>query len=268
MTTGATGHILIIDDEVSLRHTLARILQRANFQVTTAASGQEGLALLGQHAFDLVYLDIRMPDMSGMEVLKRIHATLPELPVVLFTAQPDLNSALEALRQGAADYLLKPLQPGDIIQRTQTILARQERERRKRQIRSQIELLEAELKSLESAETLPPPVSAPENGADRFLKRGKITLDLHARRLTFGDQNINLPPTTFDYLLVLLRHAPNVVDYQTLVTEAQGYQVELREAQELSKWHIHQIRQALEPDEHSPRYLINVRGTGYRFITD
>ena len=268
MTTGVTGHILIVDDEASLRHTLARILQRANFEVTTAASGQEGLSLLGQHPFDLVYLDIRMPDMSGMEVLKRIQTALPELPVVLFTAQPDLNSALEALRQGATDYLLKPLQPGDIIQRTQAILARQERERRKRQIRAQIESLEAELKSLESAEAHQPQASAPENGEDRFLARGKITLDLLARRLTIDGQTINLPPATFDYLLVLLRHAPNVVDYQTLVTEAQGYAVEFREAQELVKWHVHQIRQAIEPDERSPRYLINVRGTGYRFVAD
>lgn len=263
-----TGHILIIDDEPSLRHTLARILQRANFEVTTAASGQEGLALLGQHAFDLVYLDIRMPDMSGMEVLKRIHAAQPDLPVVLFTAQPDLNSALEALRQGAADYLLKPLQPGDVIQRTQAILAQQARERRKRQIRDQIEALEAELRSLANAEVPPPPAASLENEADRFLARGKIILDLLASRLTFGGQTINLPPTTFNYLLVLLRHAPNVVDYQTLVTEAQGYQVEFREAQELVKWHIHQIRQAIEPDERSPRYLINVRGTGYRFVAD
>lgn len=268
MTTGAAGHILIIDDEASLRHTLARILQRANFEVTTAASGQEGLTLLGQHAFDLVYLDIRMPDMSGMEVLKRIHAALPELPVVLFTAQPDLNSALEALRQGAADYLLKPLQPGDMIQRAEAILAQQGRERRKRQIRDQIEALEAELKSLERAEAPQSPAASPENGSDRFLTRGKISLDLLARRLTFDGQNINLPPASFDYLLVLLRHSPNVVDYRTLVAEAQGYGVEFREAQELVKWHIHQIRQAIEPDERSPRYLINVRGTGYRLVAD
>lgn len=268
MTTGATGHILIIDDEASLRHTLARILQRANFEVTTAASGQEGLALLGQQPFDLVYLDIRMPDMSGMEVLKLIHAALPELPVVLFTAQPDLSSALEALRQGAADYLLKPLQPGDMIQRTEAILAQQAQERRKRQIRAQIESLEAELKSLENAEVNPPQAAASANGEDRFLTRGKITLDLLARRLTVDDQTVNLPPATFDYLLVLLRHAPNVVDYRTLVTEAQGYEVEFREAQELVKWHIHQIRQAIEPDERSPRYLINARGTGYRFVAD
>ena len=69
----SSGHILIIDDEASLRQTLARILQRAGFEVTTSANGKEGLALLSQHAFDLVYLDIRMPDMNGLDALKTIH---------------------------------------------------------------------------------------------------------------------------------------------------------------------------------------------------
>src|SRR3990172_11746714 len=98
------GHILIIDDEASLRQTLARILQRTGLEVTTAANGKTGLALVYEHPFDLVYLDIRMPDMSGLEVLKTIHEKLPELPVILFTAQPDVHSAVEALRRGATDY--------------------------------------------------------------------------------------------------------------------------------------------------------------------
>ncbi|HSQ39757.1 MAG TPA: response regulator, partial [Anaerolineales bacterium] len=73
------GHILIIDDEASLRQTMARILQRAGYEVTTAADGRDGLALISEHAFDLVYSDIRMPDMSGLELLKVIHAKFPEL---------------------------------------------------------------------------------------------------------------------------------------------------------------------------------------------
>jgi DNA-binding response OmpR family regulator len=93
-------------------------------------------------------------------------------------------------------------------------------------------------------------------------------LDLHTRRLTVNDSISNLPPTSFDYLLVLARHSPNVVDYQTLVAEAQGYQAESREAQELTKWHVHHIRQAIEPDVRNPTRLINVRGIGYRLITD
>ena len=263
------GHILIIDDEAALRQTLTRILQRAGLQVTSAASGQEGLAYLAQQSFDLVYLDIRMPDMNGMEVLKIVHASHPELPVVLFTAQPDLSSALEALRQGATDYLLKPLQPQDIVERTRAILARRQTERRKLEIQAQIEALQAELRSL-TADVSPPDRADPPSAAppSAILKRGKLILDLHTRRLTIDGREADLPPTAFDYLLVLVRHSPNVVDYQTLVAEGQGYQAELREAQEVVKWHVHHIRQAIEPDVRRPRLLINVRGAGYRLVLD
>jgi len=266
---GISGHILIIDDEAALRQTLARILQRTGLDVTTAAGGEEGLALLSQQSFDLVYLDLRMPDMNGLETLKAIHSRFPEISVVLFTAQPDLNSAVEALRQGATDYLLKPLQPQALIDRTQTILARQEKERRKHKIQYQIDVLQTELKALENDEEIQPEsASKAANASERFLICGNLTLDLHIRRLVIGERAINLPPTAFDYLLVLARHSPAVVDYQTLAAEAQGYQAEFREAQELVKWHIHHIRQAIEPDMNNPTYLINVRGTGYRLVAE
>jgi DNA-binding response OmpR family regulator len=261
----ANGHILIVDDEASLRQTLARILQRAGFEVTSTASGGEGLALLSQHPFDLVYLDIRMPDMSGLEVLKIIHAKFPELPVILFTAQPDLNSAVEALRSGATDYLLKPLKPQTVIDRANSILANKQKERRKRELQRQIDTLQTELNALEKENIVQPEQN--QISDDRFLKRGRLTLDMHTRRVTMNERVINLPPTSFDYLLVLARHTPNVVDYQTLISEAQGYETNPHEAQELAKWHVHQIRQAIEPDAHNPIYVINVRGVGYRLVT-
>lgn len=264
-----TSHILIIDDEPSLRKTLARVLQQAGFEVTTAENAEQGIAFLRTTKFDLIYMDIRMPGMTGLDALKLIHADNPNLPVVLFTAQPDLNSAVEALRRGATDYLLKPLKPEVVIGRTKTILAIQQREGRKREIQTQIETLQTELKDLETGnivESEPPlPVIA---STERFIKQGMLVLDLHARRVTVNERDVNLPPTSFDYLLVLARHAPNVVDYQTLVAEAQGYQAEPREAQDLTKWHVHHIRQAIEPDARNPRYLINVRGTGYRLVAD
>jgi DNA-binding response OmpR family regulator len=264
-----SGHILIIDDEASLRQTLARVLQRAGHEVTTAGAGQEALALLAQQAFDLVYLDIRMPEMNGLEALKAIHAAQPELPVILFTAQPDLNSALEALRQGAVDYLLKPLQPQALIERTQAVLARSQKEHRRRQIQAQIEALQDQLREVENGEAKRDlPASHLTEPGQRYVRRGSLTLDLHTRRLAIDERAVNLPPAAFDYLLVLVRHAPNVVDYQTLVAEAQGYQADFREAQELVKWHIHHIRQAIEPDTHAPTHLINVRGTGYRLVVD
>ncbi len=262
------GRILVIDDELSLRKTLARILQRAGFEVTSAESAEQGLAFLETTHFDLIYLDIRMPGLAGLDALKLIHARDASLPVILFTAQPDLNSAVEALRRGATDYLLKPLKPEVIIERTKSVLALQQKERRKREIQMQIEALQAELKSLESSDGS---VSVPDSHAtlsDRFLKRGALLLDLHTYRVTVGERVASLPPTSFDYLLVLARHAPHVVDYQTLIAEAQGYQAEVREAQELAKWHVHLIRQAIEPNPQSPTYIINVRGRGYRLVTE
>jgi DNA-binding response OmpR family regulator len=260
------GHILIIDDEAPLRQTLARILQQADFEVTTAENGEQGLAFIESTNFDLVFMDLRMPGMAGMDVLKLIHANYPNLPVILFTAQPDLNSAVDALRNGAIDYLLKPLKPQALIERAQSVLANQQKEYRKREIVSQIEALQAELKSLTTGQT--GPLQAASLTTNRFLKRGSLVLDLHKRCLIVHEQAINIPPTSFDYLLVLARHSPNVVNYQTLVVEAQGYQADAREAQELTKWHIHQLRQAIEQDVHNPSYLINVRGTGYRLVAD
>jgi DNA-binding response OmpR family regulator len=260
-----SGHLLIIDDEASIRQTLARILQQAGFEVTTAENGEQGLSFIQTTDFDLVFLDLRMPGMGGLDVLKLMHASHPNLPVVLFTAQPDLNSAVEALRNGATDYLLKPLKPQALIERAQSILTNQQKENRKREIAIQIEALQAELRNLETGSSSPLPASAP---ADRFLKRGVLVLDLHSRRLIINEQNINVPPTSFDYLLVLARHSPNIVSYQTLVAEAQGYQADVREAQELTKWHIHQLRQVIEKDVHKPSYLINVRGSGYRLVAD
>jgi DNA-binding response OmpR family regulator len=263
-----SGHILIIDDEAPLRQTLARILQRAGHSVTTAESGEMALSLLSNASVDLVFMDIRMPGMAGLEVLKIIHTNQPDLPVVLFTAQPDLTSAVEALRLGATDYLLKPLQPQVLIDRTETILLDQQKQRRKREIELQIATLQAELKSLDGNKPTPPVVSLPETAAERFLSRGTLTLDLHTRRVNIGERIISLPPTAFDYLLVLVRHSPNVVDYQTLVAEAQGYKAETREAQELVKWHIHHIRQAIEVDQQGPVSIVNVRGSGYRLVSD
>ncbi len=264
------GHILIIDDEASLRQTMARILQRAGYDVSTAENGAKGLVLISEHTFDLVYLDIRMPDISGLELLKTVHIKFPDLPVILFTAQPDLNSAVEALRRGATDYLLKPLKPQTVIDRTQAILADKQKERRKREIQRQIDALQIELNSLEGKdkETASFTEQHPKVSDDRFLKRGPLVLDLHTRRGSISNRPINLPQTSFDYLLVLARHSPNVVDYQTLVSEAQGYETNLREAQELSKWHIHHIRQAIEPDLHNPVYVITVRGNGYRLVVE
>ncbi len=264
-----SGRVLIIEDENSLRQTLTRILRQAGADVTAAGNGPEALQRLNGSKYDLVYLDIHLPDMDGLQVLREIQKINPNgvMPVVLFTAHASLETAVEAMRLGATDYLMKPLNPEALLTRTESLLKRQAVERRKRELNSQIANLQDELKRLDgdanhADRTINVPVS------DRFLKRGKLIIDLQARRTTFGDREVQLPPAAFDYLVVLTRHSPDVVDYQTLVTESQGYQTDRREAQELAKWHIHELRDSLEPDPSNPRHVLNVRGVGYRLIVD
>ena len=264
-----SGTVLVIDDEPSLRQTLTQILKRAGCEAASAADGPTALQRLAAASYDLVYLDIHLPGMDGLQVLKEIHRLYPQLPVVLFTAHASLQSAMEAVRLGATDYLTKPIDPETLVARTRVILAEQAVERRRREIQAQINALQAELKALEQPETAPPAsarvATLPGN---RFLKQGSLIIDLQARRVTFGDRVLTIPPSAFDYLVVLARHAPDVVDYQTLVTEAQGYQTDRRGAQELAKWHIHELRSALEPDPHESKHIVNLRGIGYRLVVD
>lgn len=263
------GKILIIDDEANLRETLGRILQRAGCETLAAADGPQAIQLIGEHVFNLAYLDLHLPGMDGIEILKAIRQRQPKLPVIMLTGYGTLQSAVEALRLGATDYLLKPFDPEVLVARTRVILDEQAIELRKQELRTQIAALHAELRSLEQEAPFQPstnlPIPEPQN---RFFKAGRMVLDLQAKRATFGEQVLNLPPATFDYLVVLARHSPEIVDYHTLVTEAQNYQVDGVEARELAKWHMHVLRQALEVDSQNPRFLLNVRGTGYRLLVD
>jgi DNA-binding response OmpR family regulator len=267
-----SGRVLIIDDEVNLRQTLTRILRQAGCDVTTASDGPEGLQRLAAVAYDLAYLDIHLPGMDGLQVLKQIHQSYPQLPVILLTGHASLQTAVEAIRLGATDYLVKPVDPETLVARTRTVLAEQALQRRRREIQTQIEALQSELKTLDRSAGLgdeaAPAANAIPPQTDRFIKHGPLILDVQARRATFGDKVLMLPPAAFDYLVVLVRHAPDVVSYQTLVAEAQGYQTDLRQAQELAKWHIHELREALEPDQPQPRHVLNVRGVGYRLVVD
>ncbi|HUF40249.1 MAG TPA: response regulator transcription factor [Anaerolineales bacterium] len=261
------GHILIVDDEPALRTTLTRVLITAGWEVTSAAEGRETLQLLAASAFDLVYLDIHLFGMSGLELLQQIRATDADLPVVLFTGKASLDSALEAIRLGASDYLVKPIDPEILIARTRVILEERYIEKRRRVLREQIDTLQGELAQLDQRTVYALPAEQP-SGGDRFVKRGSLVLDLHARRATFRDTVLELTPASFDYLLVLSRHTPEVVDYRTLVNESQGYETSQHEARELVKWHIHNLRRTIERDPQKPQYILNVRGVGYRLLVD
>jgi DNA-binding NtrC family response regulator len=115
--------ILLIDDEENLRRTLAMILNREGYQVETAATIKEARARLEKSIYDLVFLDLKLPDANGLTMLPDLRSRFPDMPVLVLTAHDKLDSAVEAVRQGARDYLLKPLDPPVILMRVKDILA-------------------------------------------------------------------------------------------------------------------------------------------------
>lgn len=260
--------ILIIDDEANLRATLALILQRAGFTVTTAANVGEARQYLQIGPFDLIFLDLKMPEEDGITLLPEIRSRSPDTPVFILTAHATLDSAIAAIRSGARDYLLKPIDPAQIIQRVQDVLGEDQQPKRRRQIIGEIRGLLDEWNRMEGEENpaLSPAPTSSINTSSRYLQRGSFSLDLHARHAEMNSKTISLSPTAFDYLVTLLRHSPNPVSYETLVLESQGYQASLIEARDLARWRIHELRKAMEDDIRQPKYIITVRGIGYRLV--
>ena len=123
--------ILIVDDEKSLRMSLSLVLQKEGYRVDTAANAEEALAQLGLHEYDLMFLDLNMPGMSGIDLLVEIHKHYPNIPVLILTAFAALESAIQAVRLGAHDYLLKPAEPALILTRVAEVLAESEQPARK-----------------------------------------------------------------------------------------------------------------------------------------
>ncbi len=261
--------ILIVDDEVNLRKSLSMILQREGFQVTTAGDAVEALRYLEAGVFQLAFLDIKMPDVDGITLLTEVREKYPSMPVFILTAHATLETAMQAVRLGANDYLLKPIDPEVIVQRVRSMLEGQRVPQRRREITSQLHELLDELHHIENpAAPAPDGDGAPAPGRDaRYLQRGSFTLDLHTRTLQLEDRTVQLPPSTFNFLVSLLRHSPEPVTYEVLVQEAQGYDLSRAEARELARGQAHELRKALESDLRNPRYVITVRDVGYRLVT-
>lgn len=266
----STSHsILIIDDEPNLRRSLGLILQRAGYGITTASDAAEALHLLQAGAYDLTFLDIKLPDQNGIQLLPQIRQLYPEMPVLILTAHATLDTAIGAVRLGARDYLLKPVDPEDILNRVEGILY-EEKPKRRREITSQIHDLLTELQSMDSGEPRSTGEDQPGLPTDpsRYIKCGSLVLDRHTHSVQIDDSNISLPPSTFEYLVTLARHSPHPVTYEKLVVESQGYQhLSRSEAREIARWQMHELRKSLEPDPRQPRFIITVRDVGYRLVT-
>jgi DNA-binding response OmpR family regulator len=255
-------HILIADDEPSVCLILERTLLRQGYKLEVATDGETALRVLRQNHFDLILLDLNLGDMSGLSLLKAARQQDEDVVVIILTGQGSLQSAVEALRLGAFDYLFKPAFPEAIRQRVNEGLKQRQQALQRRQIMSQIEQLRQALTQLT-------PLSGSgvvEANDGRFLRTGPLVVDRHHRVVTFNNALLDLTSTEFDLLVCLIESAPEALAPRHLLNCALNYDGDDLEARDTIKWYIHHLRRKLEPDPKKPIYIKTVRHKGYLWV--
>lgn len=263
-----TAHILVVDDEGAIRYSISKTLQRVGYQVSAAASGEEALQMLAEQQYDVVLTDIRMPGLTGVELLSKIKDQAPDAIVILMTAYASLGTAVESLRLGAHDYLIKPVSNQDIRQSVARGLERATNLRRRRLLLEAIkknvrELTDEDFDGLRNG-SQPPPPPPPVQVPVTTMTLGPLTIFPGRYQIQVGEKSLNLTPTEFDLLLYLAAHRGRVVPCYELVREVRGYTVEEAEAREVIRPHISNLRRKLEKAGQDPDLIVNVRGVGYR----
>jgi DNA-binding response OmpR family regulator len=179
--------ILVIEDEARIQAFLARGLEAEGYVVACAGDGEEGLALALAHAWDLVVLDLLLPRLGGLQVLRELHRERPSLPVVVLSARGDLQTKLRGFELGATDYVAKPFSIDELLARIRV------------QLRSAV--VEDE----------------------HVLQAGRIVLDLARRQARIGELVTDLSDREFRLLHHLLLHAGEVISRERLLAEVWGY---------------------------------------------
>lgn len=271
------ANILVVDDEGANRYSVSKTLQRVGYIVTEAASGEEALEELVQQEFDVVLTDIRMQGIDGIELLRRIKEQSPDAIVILMTGYASLGNAVEALRLGAHDYLIKPSSSQDIRQSVARGVDRARNLKRRRRLLDTIkndvfELTRADIEASQTAiENIPPETENSANyrepvpeAATNSMRLGPLTVFPGRYQISVGDRPIDLTPTEFDLLLYLAAHRGRVVPCHELVREVRGYTVDEAEAREVIRPHVSNLRRKLKSAGQNADLIVNVRGIGYR----
>jgi DNA-binding response OmpR family regulator len=271
------AHILVVDDEGAIRYSVSKTLQRVGYTVHEAASGEEALEMMKKDDYDVVLTDIRMPGLTGVELLKRIKEVAPDSIVILMTGYASLGTAVESLRLGAHDYLIKPSSSQDIRQSVAKGVERAQNLKRRRAL---LDAIRNNVFELARADVEPPTTtyepssytsdaqrsegSAINELSDTNMTLGPLTIYPGRYQISVGDQPIDLTPTEFDLLLYLAAHRGRVVSCHELVREVRGYTVDEAEAREVIRPHVSNLRRKLKQTGEDADLIVNVRGIGYR----
>ncbi len=221
--------ILVVDDEPTLRETLAEALDADGFRVITAADGREALAQFREHHPDLVVLDLMLPELSGVEVC-RIMRRESGVPILMLTAKSSEIDKVLGLELGADDYVTKPFSLRELTARIRALLRRTEQP------------------GAEEAASIP---------------LGELTVDLAGHRVLRDGVQVSLKPKVFELLAFLLRHPGQVFSREQLLENVWGYDY-AGETRTVDV-HVHWLRTAIEPNPSAPTMIQTVRGVGYVF---
>jgi two-component system OmpR family response regulator len=254
--------ILIVDDEDTLRMTLADLLASEEREIVTAASGEEALAYLEDGIFDLLVVDLIMPGIDGLQVIDVAQKLSPQARIIMLTAYGTLDSAIQAMRRGATDYLLKPATAPQIEAAVDRALQQRFEEAHRQELIDRIGDAFDELRSKAAAAPRTQPAATRQ---ERFLQSRGIIIDLQKHIVTMQNRGLDLTPTELRLLSTLIAHADQVMSCSELVNQVQNYETDEREARSIIRVYIRRLRKKIEPDATSPGYILNVRGAGYMF---
>jgi two-component system KDP operon response regulator KdpE len=222
--------VLIIDDERAIRRFLRASLTAHGYTVFEAISGQEGLNAVITHRPDLIILDLGLPDMAGIKVLRQLREWT-QIPIIILSVQEQEADKIAALDAGANDYLTKPFGIGELMARLRVALRH-----------------------------------ATQPTVQPVFTIGELSVDLARRLVTVANQEIQLTPTEYDLLKLFVTHAGKVLTHQQILRQVWGvgYTHELH----LLRVNISNLRRKIEPDPTRPRYILTEPGVGYRLRTD
>lgn len=254
------GRILIVDDEEAMRESLLEILQLEGYKVDAKPDGAKGVQAITENNYDLLLLDMKMKGMSGLEVLEQVVEISPECRVIMLTAHGSLESAIEALRLGAHDYILKPATPEQILSSVAKGISERRDTDRKKHLITQ---MEASLQELKDAEGLEEEI---EVSRSVFTMENDVRIDLERREIWLpGSEKVQLTPTEGKLMQILLENKGRVLSHKELVFLVQGYQTTDWEAPEIMRPLVSRLRRKLTQFDGGEDWIVNVRGTGYVF---
>jgi two-component system KDP operon response regulator KdpE len=223
--------ILIVDDEARMRRFIRMNMELEGYQVVEAENGIQALDQIRKHTPDLVIMDVMMPEMDGFETLGLLRE-ISTVPVILLTVRSDEEDITRGLDLGADDYITKPFSPGELTSRVAAVLRR-------------------------ARWPAPPPRTV--------LKiDDRLSVDFNRHQVMVNGERIDLRPTEYRLLYVLIQNAGWVVPHETLLAKVWGY--EYRDETHYLRLYVNYLRKKIEEDPADPKYLLTERGVGYRFV--